>query len=35
MRPDVLAGYARDAGFSTVEVLDIDHPMFRFYRPRG
>jgi len=35
MRPDVFQRYARDAGFSTVEVLDIDHPMFRFYRPRG
>lgn len=35
MRPDVFERYARDAGFSTVEVLDIDHPMFRFYRPRG
>jgi hypothetical protein len=24
--------YAAKAGFGTVEVLPIDHPMFRFYR---
>jgi SAM-dependent methyltransferase len=35
MRPDVFERYAREAGFSSVEVLDLDHPMFRFYRPRG
>jgi len=35
MRPDVFDRYARDAGFSSVDVLAIDHPMFRFYRPRG
>lgn len=35
MRPDVFERYARQAGFSSVDVLDIDHPMFRFYRPRG
>lgn len=35
MRPDVFERYARAAGFSSVDVLDIDHPMFRFYRPRG
>jgi SAM-dependent methyltransferase len=34
MRPAVFERYAREAGFSSVEVLDIDHPMFRFYRPR-
>jgi hypothetical protein len=34
MRPDVFARYARQAGFSDIEVLDLDHPMFRFYRPR-
>jgi SAM-dependent methyltransferase len=34
MRPDVFERYAGDAGFSSVEVLVIDHPMFRFYRPR-
>jgi ubiquinone/menaquinone biosynthesis C-methylase UbiE len=32
MRPDTFAGYARAAGFNDVEVLDIEHPMFRFYR---
>ncbi|WP_082813044.1 class I SAM-dependent methyltransferase [Cellulomonas timonensis] len=32
MRPDVLAGYARAAGFSGTEVLDVDHDTFRFYR---
>jgi SAM-dependent methyltransferase len=35
MRPDVFDRYARDAGFSSVDVLAIDHPMFRFYRARG
>src|SRR5690606_10946985 len=35
MRPDVFERYAREAGFSSVEVLDVDHPMFRFYRPRA
>jgi SAM-dependent methyltransferase len=32
MRPATLRRYATDAGFTDVEVLDIDHPMFRFYR---
>ncbi len=32
MRPSVLAGYAREAGFSSVEVLPIDHPFFRLYK---
>ncbi|MFI2751848.1 methyltransferase domain-containing protein [Cellulomonas sp. P22] len=32
MRPDVLAGYARAAGFTDVEVLDVEHDTFRFYR---
>ena len=32
MRPDTLRGYARQAGFQDVEVLPIDHDMFRFYR---
>ena len=34
MRPEVFDRYAREAGFSSVDVLAIDHPMFRFYRPR-
>ncbi|WP_456788957.1 class I SAM-dependent methyltransferase [Cellulomonas sp. P5_C5] len=32
MRPSVLAGYAASAGFSRVEVLPVDHELFRFYR---
>ncbi|WP_315096694.1 class I SAM-dependent methyltransferase [uncultured Cellulomonas sp.] len=32
MRPSVLAGYAELAGFSGVEVLPVEHEMFRFYR---
>lgn len=32
MRPSVLAGYAESAGFSRVEVLPVEHEMFRFYR---
>jgi 2-polyprenyl-3-methyl-5-hydroxy-6-metoxy-1,4-benzoquinol methylase len=32
MRPDVLRGYALQAGFSSLEVLPIEHEMFRFYR---
>jgi len=27
-----LERYAADAGFASVEVLPIDHDMFRFYR---
>ncbi|HSL11478.1 MAG TPA: class I SAM-dependent methyltransferase [Actinomycetota bacterium] len=32
MRPDVLDGYARDAGFSRTEILPIDGGLWRFYR---
>jgi hypothetical protein len=32
MRPDVLARYATAAGFREVEVLPVDHDVFRFYR---
>ena len=32
MRPTTLRSYASDAGFSAVEVLPIDHDIFRFYR---
>lgn len=35
MRPDTFAGYATEAGFASVDVLPVEHPMFRFYRPRG
>jgi len=31
MRPSTFRRYAADAGFASVEVLPIDHPMFRFY----
>jgi SAM-dependent methyltransferase len=32
MRPDVLRAYARDAGFSEVEILPIENDFWRFYR---
>jgi SAM-dependent methyltransferase len=32
MRPATLARYAAEAGFTRVDHLGIDHPMFRFYR---
>ena len=32
MRPGTLRRYAARAGFAEVEVLDIDHDLFRFYR---
>jgi hypothetical protein len=35
MRPDTFRRYATDAGFAAVDVLPIEHPMFRFYRPRA
>ena len=35
MRSATLIGYARDAGFSDVEILPIEHPFFRFYRLIG
>ena len=31
MRPDTLRAYAKDAGFSSVEILPVDHLFFRFY----
>jgi 2-polyprenyl-3-methyl-5-hydroxy-6-metoxy-1,4-benzoquinol methylase len=31
IRAHTLRRYATDAGFSTVEVLDVDHPQFRLY----
>jgi ubiquinone/menaquinone biosynthesis C-methylase UbiE len=34
MRPATFAGYAQAAGFSDVEMLDIEHRFFRFYRLR-
>jgi 2-polyprenyl-3-methyl-5-hydroxy-6-metoxy-1,4-benzoquinol methylase len=35
MRPDTLRRYAAEAGFASVEVLPIEHDMFRFYRLEG
>jgi hypothetical protein len=32
MRPATLRAYAREAGFDEVEILPIDHDVFRFYR---
>jgi SAM-dependent methyltransferase len=32
MRPETFRRYATSAGFSRVEELPLDHPMFRFYR---
>jgi hypothetical protein len=34
MRPETFGRYARDARFAGVEVLPIEHPTWRFYRPR-
>ena len=35
IRPDTLRRYAADAGFSTVEALDVEHPQFVLYRLAG
>jgi SAM-dependent methyltransferase len=35
MRPDTLRGYAREAGFADVEILDVPHDSWRFYRLVG
>jgi hypothetical protein len=32
IRPGTLRAYATDAGFSNVEVLDVEHPQFVLYR---
>jgi 2-polyprenyl-3-methyl-5-hydroxy-6-metoxy-1,4-benzoquinol methylase len=32
IRPGTVRRYAADAGFSTVEVLDVEHPQFVLYR---
>ena len=32
MRPATLQSYAERAGFSRVDILPIDHDMFRFYQ---
>ena len=31
MRPETLRSYARDAGFADIEILPIEHDLFRFY----
>jgi hypothetical protein len=35
MRRETFETYAREAGFREVEVLPVEYPLFRFYRPRG
>jgi hypothetical protein len=35
LRPGVLRGYAREAGFTDIEVLDVADDFFRFYRLVG
>ncbi|MGQ0831336.1 MAG: class I SAM-dependent methyltransferase [Microthrixaceae bacterium] len=35
MRPATFEGYAREAGFDSVQVLPVEHPFFRFYRLGG
>ena len=32
MRAGTVAQYAREAGFEDIEILPVDHPLFRFYR---
>lgn len=32
IRAETLRGYAKEAGFAAVEILDVDHPQFRLYR---
>jgi SAM-dependent methyltransferase len=32
MRPSTFQGYAREAGFASVEVAEVPHPFWRFYR---
>jgi 2-polyprenyl-3-methyl-5-hydroxy-6-metoxy-1,4-benzoquinol methylase len=34
MRPDTLRQYARQAGFSGVDILPVEHDFWRFYRLR-
>lgn len=35
MRPATLAAYAREAGFRDIEILPLEHDLFRFYRLLG
>ena len=32
MRPDTVRAYAHEAGFDDVEILPIEHDLYRFYR---
>ena len=32
MRPATFRSYAHDAGFSSIDILPIDHDLFRFYK---
>jgi len=32
IRPDTVRRYAIDAGFTTVDILDVEHPQFVLYR---
>jgi hypothetical protein len=32
MRADTLREYATEARFSTVDILDVEHPQFRLYQ---
>ncbi len=32
MRPDTLRGYATEAGFAEIQILPIEHDLFRFYK---
>ena len=34
IRRQTVDRYATEAGFTTVETLDVDHPQFMLYRPR-
>ncbi|HEX7226083.1 MAG TPA: SAM-dependent methyltransferase, partial [Candidatus Limnocylindria bacterium] len=35
MRPAILEGYARQAGFDGIEILPVENDFFRFYRLRA
>jgi len=32
IRPDTMRRYAMDAGFSSIDALDVEHPQFVLYR---
>jgi hypothetical protein len=35
MRASTFERYAKEAGFTAVETLDLEHPLLRFYRLAG